>query len=79
MYLDKTFTPSKTAQNGLNFITIQEENNLCTKDQPQEIVNIFKLIYIYLNETIPEEVNIFDYLMHTLLKKYKADNLSNFL
>ncbi len=70
------FTPSKTAQNGLNFINKDEENNLITKDQPEEISNIFKLIYFYLNETIPNG-NIIEYLIKNLLNKFNCENLSN--
>jgi len=48
--INKQFNPSKTAQNGLNFVTKEEENNLLKKDQPEEILNVFRLIYILLNE-----------------------------
>lgn len=48
--INKQFTPSKTAQNGLNFVTKGEEESLCSKEQPEEIINIFKLIYILVGQ-----------------------------
>ncbi len=44
--ISKQFIPSKTAQNGLNFITKDEESNLIKKEQSPDIINVFKFILI---------------------------------
>lgn len=78
--LTKVFTPSKTALNGLTFVTKDEENNLCKKDQPEEILNVFRIIYTIINEnyTHLEPNKIIDNLIHTILPKIQVENLSNF-
>jgi hypothetical protein len=76
--INKTFNPSKTAQNGLNFVTKDEENNLSTKEQPQEIINIFKLIYIILGidyTSIPDNL-IIQHLTKDIYTQLGVENLS---
>ena len=44
-YINKSFTPSKTAQNSLTFVTKEEEmNHIKKEDLPNEIGFIFKLV-----------------------------------
>jgi hypothetical protein len=49
MLVEKQFVASKTAVSGLNFLTPDEEKKLKSKEQPEEILNIFRFIYIALN------------------------------
>lgn len=76
-HINKPFIPTKTAQNGLKFITKEEENYLLKKEQPKEIINIFILIFILLNEeyeNIPPE-QIISYLINEIYKKYNVDSI----
>jgi len=83
--ISKLFAPSKTAQNGLNFLTKDEEGNLAKKDQPNEIINIFKLVYVLVNESyehlplnqlIPNLLtNIFPKLKIESLKSYYLNTI----
>ena len=76
--INKTFNPSKTAQNGLNFVTKEEETSLATKEQPEEILNIFKLIHIIVNEDYeqikPDE--LIENLTKNIFAKLNVENLS---
>jgi hypothetical protein len=78
MLLSKNFIPSKTAQNGLNFVTKEEENNLLTSELPDEIVNIIKLIYLYLDESYDQidDQKLVDNLVNNIYKKYNCENFS---
>jgi hypothetical protein len=74
----KPFAPSKTAQNGLNFVTKDEESNLSKKEQPNEIINIFRLVYMIVGEEYEQfsPNQIISNFITNLLPKLKADNLS---
>lgn len=77
--INKQFTPSKTAQNGLNFVNKDEEANLCKKEQADEIINVFRLIYLLIDEKLPEDLapaKYIDNLLHTILPKLNVENLS---
>ncbi len=76
--MNKQFTPSKTAQNGLTFVTKDEENNLCKKEQPEEILNVFKIIYTLINEKYDEipPQKLIENMIINILPKIKVDNLS---
>ena len=76
--ISKMFNPSKTAQNGLTFVTKEEEAILCRKDQPEEILNVFRIIYIIINEDFePVAPNkLIDNLINVVLPKIKVENLS---
>lgn len=79
--VSKPFTPSKTAQNGLNFITRDEESNLSKKEQPNEIINIFRLIYMIVDEEyeyLPQNQIISNFIQ-VLLPKLKGENLSKII
>jgi hypothetical protein len=76
--VSKQFNPSKTAINGLNFITKDDEINLQNKEQNEKIINLFKLIYIFLNISytiIPEE-KLIEHLLKDIFPKLKIDSLS---
>ena len=76
--MNRPFAPSKTAINGLNFVTTIEEQNLLKKEQPIEIINVFKLIYVLMNESLEniEENTIIENLLNTVLPRIKVDSLS---
>jgi hypothetical protein len=74
----KVFTPSKTANSGLAFVTKDEENNLCKKDQPEEILNVFRIIYLVINEdldSIPPN-KLIDNLINSIMPRVGVDSLS---
>jgi hypothetical protein len=79
--INKQFNPSKTAINGLNFVNQTEEQNLIKKEQPIEIINVFKLIYILLNENYEEieDNKILENLITKILPKLKFESLSKAL
>ncbi len=79
----KPFVPSKTAQNGLNFITKEEEllfshENLISLPAREEINAILKIIYILLRQNYEkiDENLLGDQLINKILVKMKIDNLS---
>lgn len=78
-FINNGFIPSKTAQNSLNFITREDENNLSKYSNIEQVQSIIKLIYVLLNESykdIPIE-NLIPHLLINLFQKYKVENLSN--
>ena len=46
------FSPNKTAKNGLMFISKEDEKNLIENEQPEEIIIIFKVVLLLLEEDI---------------------------
>lgn len=79
--LSGNFVPSKTGKNGLNFVRGDDENNLINKEQPDEIKEFFKVIYILLKEPfedIPENKIIVN-IRTTIFPKYKVDSFSKYL
>ncbi len=70
--------PSKTAQNSLNFLTKEDENNLNKQCNLEQIQNLFKLIYVLLNEDYenisPED--LISNMLTNILIKYKAESIS---
>ncbi len=73
--------PSKTAQNGLTFVTKDEEANLCKKEQPEEILNVFRIIYTIINEKYDhlEPGRLIDNMVNTILPKIQVENLSKII
>ena len=68
---------SKTALNGLNFITNDERDNLISKEQPNEVILLFSIILILLNEkyeSIPRN-KIIEYFFKEIFKQYKVETL----
>lgn len=70
--INKTFIPTKTAEHGLSFIKKEDELNL-TKNWPgDDIIEVFKFIYVLidedLEEILPEDIieNLFNRIMPRL-------------
>ena len=77
--VSEKFIPSKTALNGLNFITKEEESKLIATEesQPQQIQNLFILILILLNENydlIPQN-KIISFIFQVIFIKYNVDSI----
>jgi hypothetical protein len=70
--INKTFLPTKTAEHGLSFIKKDDELNL-TKNWPgDDIIEVFKFIYVLidedLEEIVPDDIieNLFNKIMPSL-------------
>lgn len=76
--MNKTFNPSKTAINSLNFISKEEESNITKKEQTEEVYNILRLLYIILNEGYQDtpSIKLAERLYMEIFPKYKVDNMS---
>ncbi len=72
--INKQFNASKTALNGINFVTKDEEKKLADSDKP-ELFNVFKIIYTILKEEIPES-NIISNLIYNVVPKLGDKSLS---
>lgn len=69
---------SSTTQSSLNLIKKEDEYVLSHKIQPKEVLNLFTIIYIILDENyfkIPTQ-NLILNLVNVLLKKYNVDSIS---
>lgn len=64
----------------MNFVTKDEETNLASKEQPEEILNIFKLIHIIVNESYEElkPNELIENLTKNIFTKLNVENLSNY-
>ena len=74
------FVPSKKAQNGLNFVTKEEEKYLLRKEQSAEITSLFVLILILLNEPTPSITSSKDFLnsfFNVTYPKYNVVTMKN--
>jgi len=78
--INKPFIPSITAQNGLNFITKENENFLfesLSKNQSINLINTFKFIHILLCKDVEiPDVNLLDNLFQKIFFDLKADSFS---
>lgn len=77
--LNKQFEPSKTAQNGLNFITKEDEISLANERiNNDEVINIFKIIFILLKQNADkiDPAILPELLINRVFKKLKIDSLS---
>lgn len=73
--------PSKTGKSGLNFIRSDDENTLVTKEQPDEIIDFFKIIYIFLKEPyshLPKSEIVLN-LKNNIFSKLGVDSFSKWL
>ena len=72
--------PSKTGKNGLNFVRADDENGLISKDQPDEVIEFFKVIYILLKEPYEDIPNnkIIVNLKTIIFPKYNVDSFSKY-
>lgn len=81
--INKPFTPSKTAQNSLNFITKEDESHLSKENLPhsEEISNILKIVYILIKQNYEriEESSLASNLINKILVNMKVENLSNII
>ena len=83
-YLTRVYTPSKTAINSLVFCTVQEVTNFIKKDEniPPEIANIFRLLYIIIDENYDENLGdkeIIEKFMTEILEKHGVQDMKNLL
>ena len=71
------FSPNTTAKNGLMFITEEDEKNLIQNEQPNEIIIIFKVILLLLEEDISniEDNKILKTLFVDIFQKYQVKNI----
>ena len=72
---------SSTTQSSLNLIKKEDEYVLSHKIQPKEVLNLFTIIYIILDENyfkIPTQ-NLILNLVNVLLKKYNVDSISKYI
>ena len=78
--LSGNFIPSKTGKNGLNFVRGDDENNLINKEQPDEIKEFFKVIYILLKEPFENlpDCDIIINIKTTIFPKYNVDSFSKY-
>lgn len=77
--LDCRFIPSRTAMNGLNFVTAEDEDKIKTeKLHDVNIVDIVKLLYILLREKYEniDSENLMINLIQNILPKYKIEDIS---
>lgn len=72
------FVPSKTGKNGLNFVRSEDELNLVSKEQQDEIYEFFKVIYILLKVPYTElpKNELITNLKSNLFPKYNVDSFS---
>ena len=73
------FSPNKTAKRGLTFITEENEKNLIENEQPNEIIIIFKVVLLFLEEDISniKDNNIIKYLFVDIFEKYQVKNIKD--
>jgi hypothetical protein len=78
LQISKKFSPSKTAVNGLNFVNKDEETNLCNNEQPDEILNVFRIVYYLINEDFSDvpQNELIENLIYNIMPKLGVDNLS---
>ena len=73
------FSPSKTAQNSLNFLTSKNTGMLITEVHP-DVVALFKIIYVIINQEYEdyEDNELIKVLFNVIIPKTKATCLSEF-
>jgi hypothetical protein len=84
--ISRSFIPSKTAQNGLNFITKENEIHLIDYEQVastveesfKDVLDMFKFIYILLHQRYDkvDQKMLISNLINKILPKIKIENLS---
>ena len=83
-YLTRAYTPSKTAINSLVFCTVQEVTNFIKKDEniPPEIANIFRLLYIIIDEDLDENLGdkeLVEKFVTEVLQKHGVQDMKGLL
>jgi hypothetical protein len=76
MNIRPIFKPSKTSQNCVNFIKLEEELLLLSVDVNEDISDLFKIIYILINTTAPSREECITYLYNTCMKDLEVSNIS---
>ena len=77
LIIEKGFSPSKVAQNGLNFFSKEEEKVLMENSQHEDVVAIFKIILILLKVDVKSisEDKIISYVFSEVYSKYNITTL----
>ena len=72
------FVPSKTAQNGLNFFTREDEKKLAEEELSSAHLDVaFKIIFILLKQNYDSvETSLPRYMIQSVLPKFGVDSLS---
>lgn len=74
----KSFILSKTSLNGLNLLNKDEDMNLLKYEQREEVLNVVRLLYLFLNEDYSEYQGnkLIENLLGKVCEKHKATSLS---
>ena len=82
-YLSRVYAPSKTSINSLVFCTVQEVTNFIKKENiPPEITNIFRLLYIIIDENLDENLSdkeLIEKFVTEILEKNGVQDLKGLL
>jgi hypothetical protein len=76
--INKQFAPTKTAEHGLSFIKKEDELNL-TKNHPgEDIIGVFKFIYVLIDESMQgiASENLIDNMFNVILPRMGFSNIS---
>lgn len=76
--INKQFTPTKTAEHGLSFIKKEDELNLTKNSSGDDIIGVFKFIYVLIDEDITDIAteNLIDKLFSVILPRLGYVNIS---
>ena len=79
--LSQKFIPNAVISNGLNFLTKNESEILISKNQTNQILNIFKIILYFLGEDFSdiEDNNLLKYFFNNIYKKYNVSSIKELI
>ena len=79
--LNQKFIPTAVISNGLNFLTKNESEILISKNQTNQILNIFKIILYFLGEDFSDidDNNLLKYFFNNIYKKYKVISIKELI
>ena len=79
--LNQKFIPTAVISNGLNFLTKNEIEILISKNQTNQILNIFKIILYFLGEDFSniDDNNLLKYFFNNIYKKYKVFSIKELI
>ena len=79
--LNQKFIPNAVISNGLNFLTKNESEILISKNQTNQILNIFKIILYFLGEDFSDidDNNLLKYFFNNIYKKYKVISIKELI
>ncbi len=74
----KMVHPSKTAQNGLNFLTEELEKEMRNSDNHHDVLAIFESVAVLLNKSNKDllDGNAIEYVFNNILPRYGVPNIS---